>query len=94
MLARCECGAARARGAEACVRCAWLDGLTEAEAKVISAVRVLGGRSTPDALALETGYSERSLRRVIANLRRLGRIVVERERDEQNQDRATYVLSA
>ena len=88
---RCECGADREPGAAACARCSWLDGMTPVEARVIAAIRLLGGRATREALSFETELAERTLYRTLAKLRRLRRIVVQRERDDDSA-RATYVL--
>lgn len=91
--ARCECGRRRLPDAESCFRCAWLDGLgTGAGQDIISALRRLGGEATNDALEIETGLPERSLRRALAQLRNLRRIVTEVDRDEQNRNVSTARL--
>jgi hypothetical protein len=88
----CECGADCAPGLDTCHRCAWLDGRTEAEARVIAAIRTIGQEVTRDALRHETGMPERTLTRTLDKLRQLRRIVVEHYRDEDNRERATYRL--
>lgn len=94
-IARCDCGRPRDRGADACSTCVWLDGATPAEQRVIAALRALGGAGTRAALELETEMPCGSLKRTLARLRRLGRLVCELERDEfGGERRATYRLAS
>ena len=89
----CECGEPKDAGAEACARCAWLEGGAAPGLRdLVSGLRVLGGEATLPALRDETGMSDRSLFRHLASLRKLGRLVVHRDRDEENQNLATYRL--
>lgn len=76
---RCECGRCRA--------CAWAWhlGATPNEAEVVHAL--LDGPATLDALRLETQLGERSLMYALAQLRRVGRVVVERGIDERSMYR-------
>ena len=91
MIARCECGAPRNPRAEACNRCAWLDGASEAEARLIAALNALG-EADNEALAYETGMPRSTMRVTLAKLRKLGRVVTLYDRDEDNRNRATHRL--
>ena len=93
MTARCECGRRKLPGAESCFRCGWLDGLgTGGGQDIISALRRLGGQASNDALELETGMPERTLRRALAQLRNLKRVATDVDRDEANRNVSTARL--
>jgi hypothetical protein len=83
----CECGQPRNERASACTSCLWLDGATEAERRVIEVLRTYGGSCTREALACETQMPERRLRRALAKLRRLERLVA-----GTDGEHATYAL--
>jgi hypothetical protein len=70
----CECGNEKDADAEACSRCAFLDG-GPLEYKVISALRMLGGSAQPKVIADALGMSLRSVLRAGVELSARGRIV-------------------
>lgn len=76
---RCLCGSCRA--------CAWTwyTGTTPNEAEIVHAL--LDGPATLDALRLETQLGERSLMYALAQLRRVGRVAVDRGIDERSMYR-------
>lgn len=75
----CECGRAKAVGAEACPRCTELDGDGMPEKKLIDALRQVGGEGTTEAVLVESGMSYRAFRRASAKLEASGRVVREQE---------------
>ena len=89
--ARCECGAQRPRSRKACESCAWLDGTTSGDVRLIWALREMGGRGTTREILI-TGWGGaepgmwsscvRPLRRLLS----LGRI------EEAGEDDAGSVI--
>lgn len=72
----CECGnpLEPGRRRRVCRQCAWLDGRTYSERRLIRAMRVLGTATIP-ALALEMEVSERWAQRSVRRLIGQGRMV-------------------
>ena len=60
---RCDCTRPKRFGAESCSYCSTLDG-KGAVSKIISALRILGGRASLDELVEETGLSRRHIQRL------------------------------
>lgn len=81
----CDCGTPLANRDQVCSACSYLDGRTPSEQQLIAALRALGGRATSPALRLESELPERTLRRVLARLRALGRIVTTTDPDEDGR---------
>jgi hypothetical protein len=81
----CDCGHPLAHGDQACATCRYLDGRTPSEQQLIAALRSLGGRATSPALRLESALPERTLRRVLAQLRALGRIITTTDPDDDGR---------
>jgi hypothetical protein len=73
--ATCECGSAKRVGAEACDRCAALDGADVPESTLVNALRNLGGDATSEAILVETNWSYRHLRRTAERLEKSGRVL-------------------
>lgn len=83
VMVECECGNLKVEAAEACDRCAWLDGRS-VEGDVVAALRVLGEVATKEAIMLELGAgppgskkwqaTERRFYRLLAVLRQSGRV--------------------
>ncbi len=91
-LASCDCGRPLAHGDEACTICRYLDGRTPGEQRLIAALRLLGGRATSEALQHESGLPERTLRRTLAQLRALKRIVTTTDPDDDGRAEHRLVL--
>ena len=70
----CECGAVKEPSAEACDRCAALDGKSAREADVIWALR-LYQEADMDALEVATGMCQRNVYRALAALTAQGRAI-------------------
>ena len=88
MSRRCDCGRQQTAGANACRRCAWLDGRHPAGAEIISALRALGGVATYECLFGEIATREdrgaRSrVQHAVRRLRLAGRLVVREEDGSQ-----------
>jgi hypothetical protein len=74
LMALCECGLSKRRGAEACDRCIMLDGNGSGESRIISALRVLGGSATLETLVDHLGTTERNVSRYLAPLHASGKV--------------------
>lgn len=64
----CECGNAKDKAAEACTRCAYLDGTSPAQQELITVMRNTPGGMTLEALASATQRNERGIRRILDNM--------------------------
>jgi len=69
----CDCGLPKRRRAEACKRCAVLDGHTRAEANAIAALRILGDGVSLEALVEATGEKANTLMKLLLRMKQRGR---------------------
>lgn len=79
----CECGAVKASGDASCQRCLEMDGCG-AVGSIVSALRVLGGSATFEALTDEMGIATRNVFRAIAEAKKAGRVVQIHQHDDVN----------
>jgi len=93
-MATCECGEDKHPAADACNRCAHLDGGDDREGIVIAAMRQLGGPSSVEEIADVAGYSKRSAWYALAALEGIGRVnYAYVDDDEQPQSARLYWLT-
>ena len=90
----CECGnpLESGRRRRICKQCAWLDGRTCNERRVIRAMRVVSTATIP-ALALEMGVSERWAQRCVRRMVSQGRMVALPGIDDAADDPIIYRLA-
>jgi hypothetical protein len=89
----CECGNPKRAGAEACDRCAFLDGPKSRQANLIAALRNLGGEATLRGLVTEMAIHPRKINEALAQAIKAGRVERIETEAEYHKNEAAFILT-